>query len=241
MRIRSMVLAVVSVPAALGLACGGGSGGTDGGPPAGHAVSGTIYGASAPGAASGVTVAISGGGAGATDGAGSYTIDAVAAGTWTVTPTRSGYQFSPASRSVPVSTADVTGVDFSVAATGATLTIDRPQPASTTVTIGGAPVAMIVDVTNWTSTTAPGLAIQCLIKQGTAQRAAGGYAITTECHGGAQGALPPGSCAVHAGVTASNTTSGSATLQPGSATLIVQLLQNISTVLQSVELPITLQ
>jgi len=51
-----------------------------------------------------------------TNASGVFTFTGVAAGSYTVTPTLNGYTFTPASKSVNVSSADVTGVDFSAAA-----------------------------------------------------------------------------------------------------------------------------
>lgn len=47
------------------------------------------------------------------DGSGNYTIYWLAAGTYTVTPTKAGFTFTPTSRSVTITTASVSGVNFS--------------------------------------------------------------------------------------------------------------------------------
>lgn len=86
-------------------------------PPAStYSISGNV--ATSGGAAiSGVTVS-SGSASATTDASGNYTISGLAAGTYTVTPTRSGYTFTPANRSVTLTSANATGQNF----TGATST-----------------------------------------------------------------------------------------------------------------------
>lgn len=46
--------------------------------------------------------------------AGAFTFSGLAAGTYTVTPTKSGFVFSPTSRTVTLTTANVTGVNFTI-------------------------------------------------------------------------------------------------------------------------------
>ena len=86
------------------------------------------------------------GGATATaDASGNYTFNAVANGTYTVTPSKAGYTFTPASQTVTVSGANVSAVNFTAQAvtlsgtvtpaasgTGATLTLAGPVNATTT-------------------------------------------------------------------------------------------------------------
>ena len=57
----------------------------------------------------GVTVTLSGAGSGSTtaDASGNYSFSAVTNGTYTVTPSRTGYSFTPASQSVVISGASV--------------------------------------------------------------------------------------------------------------------------------------
>ena len=66
-----------------------------------------------------------------TNASGDYTFTIVGNGSYTVTPSRAGYAFSPVNRSVTVNGAEVTGQDF----TGATYSI------SGKVTAGGAPLS----------------------------------------------------------------------------------------------------
>jgi inhibitor of cysteine peptidase len=77
-----------------------------------YSISGTV---TAGGVAlSGATVSLSGttNKVATTDASGNYTFTIVGNGSYTVTPSRAGYTFSPANRSVTVSGADVTGQDF---------------------------------------------------------------------------------------------------------------------------------
>lgn len=81
-----------------------------------YSISGTVLkdGSSALG---GVQLTLMPGGATATtDAAGVYSFSDVVPGSYSVTPSLGGYNFTPTSRDVPVSTADVTGIDFSAAA-----------------------------------------------------------------------------------------------------------------------------
>jgi hypothetical protein len=78
----------------------------------GYSVVGRISTSSGTGIA-GVTVTMSGSGATAvSNSAGYYTFSNVPDGSYTLTPTKSGMTFSPASRSVPVSGANVSGQNF---------------------------------------------------------------------------------------------------------------------------------
>lgn len=120
-------------------ACGGSSGG--GGGSDRHRVSGTISGAVAPG----VTVTISGtsGTTSTTTGTdGAFAFDGLASGAYTVTPSLSGYTFSPASRAVTLSGADLGGQDFTSAAvaTGRSIsgTISGAITAGVTLTLTNA-------------------------------------------------------------------------------------------------------
>jgi hypothetical protein len=61
---------------------------------------------------SGVTVSTDSSHSATTDSSGSYTITGLMNGSYTVTPSKSGCSFSPTSRSVTVSGANVSGVDF---------------------------------------------------------------------------------------------------------------------------------
>lgn len=81
-------------------------------------ISGRVSGA----VAAGVTVSV-GSRSAVTDANGDYTIVNVRDGTYTVTPSLAWYTFSPASRTVTVSGANVTGVDFTATAIPRTYTV----------------------------------------------------------------------------------------------------------------------
>ena len=73
----------------------------------------------------GVTVSAGWAGTATTDGNGTYTLSGLAAGTYTLTPSKSGYSFSPASRTVTVPP-DATGQDF----------VGTPPPSSGMIYVG---------------------------------------------------------------------------------------------------------
>jgi hypothetical protein len=78
-------------------------------------ISGSVTNASHVGLA-GVTVTLSlAGGSATTNASGAYTISGVASGVYTVTPSLTGYTFTPASRQVTVTTLNVGAVNFTVA------------------------------------------------------------------------------------------------------------------------------
>ena len=79
-----------------------------------YSVSGTVSGD----VSAGVTVRIDAGHTAVTDGSGNYTISGLPDGTYTVTPSLSGYTFAPASQSATVSGADVTGINFTSTTSG---------------------------------------------------------------------------------------------------------------------------
>lgn len=130
----------------------------------------------------GVTMTLSGAGAGTatTDAAGNYTFPAVTDGNYTVTPSLAGFTFAPPSSPVPLSGANVTGVNFTgtpvpnaaptiistpvtAAAIGQPYSYDvnAADPDGDTLTyslLAGAPVGMTINVTtgliSWTPTLA---------------------------------------------------------------------------------------
>ncbi len=91
----------------------GGSGGTT------YSISGTIT--SGGGGLTGVTVT-AGSESATTTSNGAYTISGLADGTYTVTPSMSGYGFTPASTSVTISGANRTGKNFTATASGGGVT-----------------------------------------------------------------------------------------------------------------------
>jgi hypothetical protein len=101
-------------------------------------ISGTISGAGG----SGATVTLSGAANATTtaDASGNYSFLNLANGNYTVTPTNSGFTFSPASQNVTVNGANVTGVNFSSAAASfsSSGTISGAGGSGATVTLSGA-------------------------------------------------------------------------------------------------------
>jgi len=87
---------------------------------------------------SGSTVTLSGAAAATTvaDISGNYTFAGLASGPYTVTPANTGYTFSPLNQSVTISTASVSGINFT-AAPQVTHTVALTWIASTTLTVTG--------------------------------------------------------------------------------------------------------
>ncbi len=99
-------------------------------------VSGTITDSTAAGL-SGVLVSTTGGSA-TTDATGAYTISGLANGSYTLTPSKTSYTFTPANRSVSVSSANVTGQNFTGATAAATYSISGSAgSAGATVSYSG--------------------------------------------------------------------------------------------------------
>jgi hypothetical protein len=99
------------------LLCGCGGGGSQiTPPPSTFSLSGTI---SPQSAGSGATVALSGSSVASTtaDSSGNYSFSGLANGNYTVTPSRSGYAFSPSVKSVTIAGSNVSGIDFTGAVT----------------------------------------------------------------------------------------------------------------------------
>ena len=71
------------------------------------------------------------------DASNNYTLNGLAAGTYTITPSKSGCTFSPASSSVTITSANVTGVNFTASCTAATYTISgNAGTTGATITAG---------------------------------------------------------------------------------------------------------
>ena len=112
-------------------------------PPVTYTVSGTIT-TSAGAGISGVTVS-TGSASATTNASGAYTLTGIANGTYTLTPSLSGYTFSPASRSVTVSSANVTGQNFTGSVTtgvqtysnGTDYAISDNSTVSSPITVSG--------------------------------------------------------------------------------------------------------
>jgi len=85
-----------------------------------------------------------------TDGSGNYNVPGLTAGTYTVTPTKTGYAFTPQNRSVTLTNADASAVNFTAQAVtitgtvspiangaGTTLALSGPMTASVTADLSG--------------------------------------------------------------------------------------------------------
>ena len=97
---------------------------------------------------SGATVTAGSQGA-TSDGSNNYTITGLANGTYTVTPSKSGCTFSPASSSITVASANVTGVNFTATCSGPTTLFSNGFESST----GWAIVDVSGTAGNWTFNT----------------------------------------------------------------------------------------
>ena len=94
------------------------------------------------------------------DGAGNYNFAGMPNGTYTVTPSKSGYVFSPTSRSVIVNGASVTGVDFAAQPVATSFTVSGTiTPASagagTLLTLGAQGTVVADSFGNYTFTNVP--------------------------------------------------------------------------------------
>ena len=107
-------------------------------------LSGTISGGA------GVTVALSGAAAATTtaDASGNYSFSGLANGTYTVTPSRSGYSFTPTSQSAVINGASVGGVNFTAQTVSISGTITGA--AAVTVTLTGGATTTTDGVGNYT-------------------------------------------------------------------------------------------
>jgi hypothetical protein len=153
---------------------------------------------------------------------GSWTLGG-AAGTNTLIATSVGAVGSP--RTFTATATATGGVDLvTVNLSSTTLIIDGPNVAYTATAVNGTgePLSIVV--------------LQGWIDQGDASRAAGGLQVVC---GDDIGTLPPGTCNFSFSVVASNATTGSGTLVPGSATARFQLQQG-ETVLDTFTVPVTL-
>jgi carboxypeptidase family protein len=156
-RNRSFLVSVLLGAAALSWGCSGfvaGQNTTNAPPPTTYTISGTISPSAGGG---GATVTLSGAGSGTTtaNSSGAYSFTGLANGTYTVTPSHSGYTYSPASQNATVNGADVTGLNFTATAqtntfsisgtitptaggSGATVTLSGAATATTTANSSGA-------------------------------------------------------------------------------------------------------
>ncbi|MBI5890712.1 MAG: carboxypeptidase regulatory-like domain-containing protein [Nitrosomonadales bacterium] len=149
-------------------ACGGGGGSSSANPPTAitsYSISGTVSGATV----SGVTVNLTGTSTASTttDASGNYSFTALANGSYTVTPSQTGFTFNQLSAAVTVSGANVTGTNFTATAnaaptyslsgtvdalTGVTLTLSGGATATTNSTAGSYTFSGLADATSCTVT-----------------------------------------------------------------------------------------
>lgn len=87
----------------------------------------------------GSTVTLSGAQAASTtaDANGNYTFAGLANGSYTVTPSKTAYTFSPTSSNITVNGASITGTNFTASATSSSHSVDLSWTASTTTTVSG--------------------------------------------------------------------------------------------------------
>ena len=107
----------------------------------------TIAGTLSPaGNGSGATVTLSGTATATVtaNGSGNYSFTGLANGNYTVTPSKSGVIFSPASQAVPINGANVSGVNFTGLATNSNLTLNGSQTFQTMDGMG-----VNINVNNW--------------------------------------------------------------------------------------------
>jgi len=124
---------------------------TGGAAPTTYSISGTVSGATA----SGVTMSLTGAATATTttDTSGNYTFSGLANGTYTVTPSKSGYTFSPASTSVTISGANQTGKNFTataVATYSISGTVSGATASGVTMSLTGASTATTTTATDGT-------------------------------------------------------------------------------------------
>ena len=140
-RVHTQGLALVACLGSVLLAGCVGSDNT--GPASTYAVSGTVGGPTA----AGVTVSLTGDATASTttDGNGTYSFSGLANGSYTLTPSKTGYAFSPPSIAVTVSGANVTGQGFTATAASGTHsisgTVSGATVAGVTVSLTGAATA----------------------------------------------------------------------------------------------------
>ena len=138
-RLKRAKLAMLLAPLALISGCSGlvSSQSSQSTPPPGqtYTVSGTITPAAN---GSGASVSLSGAttATATADATGAYTFTGLANGTYAVTPSNSGYGFTPATRNATVNGANVTGVNFTAAVVGQTHSATTSWSASTSVVSG---------------------------------------------------------------------------------------------------------
>jgi len=135
MRFLSLLIMLFSLSALIA-ACSSSSNGT-GLPPATYSISGTVSGD----ISQSVNIAVSGAMSASvsTDANGDYSVSGLPSGSYTVTPSKAGYTFTQASKSVVISGADSSGHDFTSTAVFYSVTgiVSGAATAGVTITVDG--------------------------------------------------------------------------------------------------------
>jgi hypothetical protein len=111
---------------------GGGGGGSNPPPASTYSISGKVSGSAAS-----LTLSGPAGGTAKTDGSGNYSFSGLVNGSYVVAPSQSGFSFSPSTASVNISSANVTGVNFTAGT--------APPPVQHSVSL------------NWSASTSPNI------------------------------------------------------------------------------------
>jgi len=120
-------------------------------PPASYNVTGRVVNSTNGAGIAGVSVTRTGSASAVvTNSTGDYTFTGVVAGTYTITPSLSGYSFTPVNRSVTVSNANITVANF----IGAANAVPAPTITSFTPTSGPVGTSVVITGTNLTGATA---------------------------------------------------------------------------------------
>ncbi len=118
------------------------------------------------------------GSTGTTGSDGSYTIGGLANGSYTVTPSLSGYTFSPASASETVSGGNVTGVNFTATAAGGSHTITASAGTGGTISPSGSVSVSSGGSQTFTIGANSGYQIASVVVDGTNQGAIASYTFS---------------------------------------------------------------
>jgi hypothetical protein len=169
---QALILAAIILPAVFLWGCSGlvsGKTAASTTPPQTYSISGLITPA-ASGSGTAVTLSGAGSGSATADASGAFTFSGLSNGTYTLTPSRAGYTFSPTSQSVMVNGANVTtGANFT--ATQVTTTFTISGTISPTAGGNGATVALSGVATATTTANASGVYTFTGLANGT-------YAVT---------------------------------------------------------------
>ena len=201
-----MLLLVVSFVLA---GCGGGGGSSSPSPT--YSISGSVNGGG--GALPGATITLGGAAIGTTttDATGAYTFSNLAANTYTVTPSLTGWTFSPASSSQTITNANKTGVNFTATSAVASYSI-----SGTVIYSGSKPGTIHVNIMysgggvngTGTSISAPGSFTIRGVQPGSYQI----YAWRDTLNNGIQDVVNPTGTSITYNVTSANITGASVTM-----------------------------